>query len=129
MVSSLANCFAGIRASLFERKSGISGSDGLDWKWRSVLGLPNPGVAGIASFTSGGAGLLPGVRRVRLKLLGFRFCGDGGFTNPGERIAGNVSATSGFNGKLVVDAARPVCLLVLTARFLRLRPFLAGGCF
>ena len=29
----------------------------------------------------------------------------------------------------MVDAARPVCLEVLTARFLRLRPFRTGGCF
>jgi len=28
-----------------------------------------------------------------------------------------------------VDAARPGCLFVTTARFLRFRPFLGGGCF
>lgn len=77
------------------------------------------GIESLISF--GGALLLEGVRRVRPRLLGFRFCGVGGFTKVGDEIAA-IPFTPG-SGKLVVDDVRPVFRDVSTARFLRLRPF------
>ena len=77
----------------------------------------------------GGALLVPGVRSVRPRLLGFRLGGVGGFTNEGEIIGEESMLLGAGNGKLVVEAARPGCRLVLTARFFKLRPFLGGGCF
>lgn len=65
---------------------------------------------------------------VKPKLLGFRRGGGGGLTKDGERT-GAVASGWIWSGRLVVDAARGPCLEVLTARFLRFRPFLGGGCF
>ena len=92
-------------------------------------GRPKAGVGGMASLIScGGALLIPGVNKVRPKLLGFRFCGVGGFTKAGE-AKGATPSTAG-RGRLDVDeVALPVFREVLTARFLRLRPFFGGGCF
>ena len=69
--------------------------------------------------------LLPGVKSVSPRLLGFRLGGVGGLTKDGEVFI----LLDGGSGKLVVEAARAECREVLTARFLRLRPFLGGGCF
>lgn len=72
--------------------------------------------------------LPPGVSIVNPRLLGRRRGGVGGLTNDGDKTE---SAGSDWtcNGKLVVDAALPVFLAVLTARFLRFRPLRGGGCF
>jgi hypothetical protein len=69
-----------------------------------------------------------GVRIVNPRLLGLRFGGVGGFTNEGDMMLGSSSlCLSTANGRLGVDAALPVNLFVLTARFFRLRPFLGGA--
>lgn len=73
----------------------------------------------------GGALLLPGVKSVRPRLLGFRFTGVGGLTKDGE----TAEVSSLGIGKLVVDAARFGCREVFTARFFRFLPFFSGGCF
>jgi hypothetical protein len=75
---------------------------------------------------------------VRPRLLGFRRGGEGGFTKVGDArgltssAGGGAAAEAGVgaacSGRLVVDAARG-CREVLTAKFLRLRPFRGGGCF
>lgn len=117
---------------MLDASSGRRGRDGDDWKCRSVLGRLNAGVGGIASRISCGTALLvAGVSRVRPRLLGLRFGGEGGFTKAGDAIDGMVSAWIGWSGRgrLVVDAARPVCREVSTAKFFRFRPFRAGGCF
>ena len=90
-------------------------------------GRVKPGVGGIVSC---GMGLLPpGVNNVRPRLLGFRRGGVGGFTKAGDSIVVDAVSVCICNGRLVVDAALGECLAVTTARFLRLRPFLGGGCF
>lgn len=72
---------------LYDDNSGNRGNDGEDWKCLRVPGRPMPGVGGIASLIScGGALLLPGVKSVKPKLLGFRFAGVGGLTNEGEEM-------------------------------------------
>jgi hypothetical protein len=68
---------------------------------------------------------VPGVRSVRPRLLGFRFCGVGGFTNDGD----TVTSSEAGRGRLDVDEVARELRDVLTAKFLRLRPFLGGGCF
>ena len=84
----------------------------------------------MASLIScGGALLLPGVKSVSPRLLGFRFAGVGGLTKEGEAMEEMLALSSTGNGKLVVEDARLGCRAVLTARFFRLRPFLGGGCF
>lgn len=63
-------------------------------------------------------------------MLGFRFAGVGGLTNDGEEIDWMLTVSLAGRGRLVVeDAARACGREVLTARFLRLRPFFGGGCF
>ena len=110
---------------------GKRGSDGDDWKCRKAPGRPIDGVGGIASLIScGGALLLPGVKRVRPRLLGFRFAGVGGLTKDGEAIDCISAALFAGRGKLVVEAAARVCgRVVLTARPFKFRPFFGGGCF
>ncbi len=72
---------------------GRIGSDGEDWKCRSVLGRPKAGVGGIASFMScRGTLLLAGVSKVKPRLLGFRLGGEGGLTKAGDVIDGIVCA-------------------------------------
>ena len=85
----------------------------------------------MASLIScGGALLVPGVRSVSPRLLGFRFAGVGGLTNDGEAIDWRLTVSFAGRGRLVVeDAARACGRVVLTARFFRLRPFLGGGSF
>ena len=93
-------------------------------------GLPRPGVGGIASLISCSGGLpVPGVRRVSPRLLGFRLDGVGGFTKAGEASEAASLPFAFGKGKLAVDRPRPGLREVLTARFLRLRPFLGGGSF
>ena len=71
---------------------GNKGSEGLDWKCLRVPGLPNDGVAGIASLICcGGAFIDAGVRIVKPRLLGFRLGGEGGLTKDGDMILGSVS--------------------------------------
>lgn len=83
----------------------------------------------MANLISCGGGLLPpGVRIVRPRLLGFRRGGVGGFTKAGDSIVA-FSSEGPWRGKLVVDVALAIFLAVLTARFFKFRPFLAGGCF
>lgn len=69
-----------------------------------------------------------GVSIVSPRLLGFLRGGVGGLTKDGDSIVAFASDGT-LSGRLVVDNARPGCLEVFTARFLRLRPFLGGGCF
>ena len=69
-----------------------------------------------------------GVNIVSPRLLGFLRGGVGGFTNDGESMLAFASDGT-LSGKLVVEDALPGCLVVFTARFFRLRPFLGGGCF
>lgn len=69
-----------------------------------------------------------GVSIVKPRLLGFLRGGVGGLTKDGDSIVAFGSDRT-LSGKLVVEDARPGCLVVQTARFLRLRPFLGGGCF
>lgn len=116
---------------LCDDSSGNKGNDGDDWKCLRVAGRPMEGVGGMASLIScGGALLVPGVRRVKPRLLGFRFAGVGGFTKVGEEMAWMLMESLAGRGRLVVEAAARVCGRdVFTARFLRLRPFLGGGCF
>ncbi len=71
---------------------------------------------------------MPGVNNVNPRLLGFRFCGVGGFTNVGD-AKGTTPFRAG-SGKLEVDeVAFPMVREVTTAKFLRFRPFFGGGCF
>lgn len=108
---------------------GNKGNDGLDWKCLKVPGLPNEGVAGIASLICCGRGFVDaGVSIVRPKLLGFRLGGEGGLTKEGDMRLGPGS-TFCVRGRLVVDDARPGVREVFTARFLRLRPFFGGAAF
>ena len=95
-------------------------------------------------ISCGGDLLVAGVKSVRPMLAGFLLGGEAGFTKAedgngsmvlacaavaaGTGSAGNIGG-GGRSGKLVVEDARAWCRAVLTARFLRLRPFLGGGCF
>ena len=116
---------------LWEDSSGNKGNDGEDWKCLKVLGRPIEGVEGMASLIScGGALLCPGVRSVRPRLLGFRFAGVGGLTKAGDAMDCKFTLSLAGKGRLVVEAAARVWgRVVVTARFLRLRPFRGGGCF
>lgn len=73
--------------------------------------------------------LIPGVKSVSPRLLGFLLGGLGGLTNDGDETVDNLSPLAKGRGKLVVDDAFAGGRAVLTARFLRFRPFLGGGCF
>ena len=109
---------------------GRSGNDGEDWKCRRAGGRPRPGVGGIASLTSWGGNLLiPGVKSVSPRLLGFLLGGDGGFTNEGDATVDVLPTLAIDRGRLDVDEALAAPREVLTARFFRFRPFLGGGCF
>ena len=121
----------GGRDELSDDNWGKRGNDGDDWKCLKAPGRRNEGVGGIASLIScGGALLVPGVSSVRPRLLGFRFAGVGGLTKDGEEIDWMLTESFAAKGRLVVEAAPRACgRLVLTARFLRLRPFFGGGCF
>lgn len=75
--------------------------------------------------------LVLGVVMVRPRLLGLRLGGVGGFMNVGEAGA-EVLSILPASGKEAVETARPKgnAPVVLTAKFFRLRAFLAGvaGC-
>lgn len=63
-------------------------------------------MGGIASRISwGGALVVPGVRRVRPRLLGFRFGGVGGLTKDGDPIDDKASPFGSGSGRLVVEEA------------------------
>lgn len=101
------------------------GSEGEDWKCRSMVGRVNDGVGGTGMFAScGNALLLAAVWIVKPKLVGRRFGGLGAF----EKDNDTMSMSGGFLveediSNDVVDAARPMprVPVVLTAKFLRLR--------
>jgi hypothetical protein len=100
-----------------------NGKDGEDWKCRRAFGRIIDGV--------GGTGLpiafeLAGVIIVRLIFPIFRFGGVGGFTNNGDVGAEVCFCGSGFIGAVASDLPRLYAAEVLTARFFRFLPRLAG---
>jgi hypothetical protein len=104
-----------------------SGSEGEDWKCRSVFGRVREGVGGIAS--RGIELLLAGVMIVRPRLLIFRRGGVGGFTKAGDTGAMTLSIDGASATKEADATARPSeygAVDVLTARFFRFRAFFAG---
>ena len=102
------------------------GRDGDDWKWRRA-GRLREGVEGIISRI-GPLSLLPGVLIVRLRLLGRRLGGVGGFINDGDVGAEVFFSFFTRLGKDAVAFDRKLLneLAVLMPRFLRFRGFLAG---
>lgn len=112
-------------------ETGNKGNEGLDWKCLRVPGLPNEGVAGMASLICCGPAFIDaGVFIVKPRLLGFRLGGEGGLTKDGDMMLGSGStACVCASGKLVVEDALPGVRVVFTARFFKLRPFFGGAAF
>lgn len=93
-----------------------------------MAGRLKPGVGGIVRVMRDASGfVVEGVSIVSPRLLGFLLGGAGGLVNDGDMMLDPTSPACCVRGKLDVDAARPEFVEVLTARFLRFRPFFSGG--